>query len=84
MDIGAPEIIIVLIIVILLFGAKKVPELARSLGQAQREFKKGTKEGFTSTDGEGDAATAEAAKPEPAKIETSATEAKPDPKPDTQ
>ena len=50
MDIGAPEILIILAIVLLLFGAKKVPELARSLGQAQKEFKKGAKEGYASTD----------------------------------
>jgi sec-independent protein translocase protein TatA len=36
-----PELIIVLIIVLLVFGSSKVPQLARSLGEAQREFKKG-------------------------------------------
>ncbi len=49
MDIGAPEILIILAIVLLLFGAKKVPELARSLGQAQKEFKKGAKEGYATS-----------------------------------
>ncbi|MEJ7583139.1 MAG: twin-arginine translocase TatA/TatE family subunit [Acidimicrobiales bacterium] len=44
MGIGAPELLIVLAVVMLLFGAKKVPDLARSLGQAQREFKHGTSE----------------------------------------
>ena len=39
--IGAPELIIVLIVVLLLFGANKLPKLAKSLGEAQREFKKG-------------------------------------------
>ncbi len=43
--IGAPELIIVLVIVLLLFGGAKLPKLARSLGEAQREFKKGTDEG---------------------------------------
>lgn len=38
---GAPEIILIVIIVILLFGANKIPELARSLGKATGEFKKG-------------------------------------------
>ena len=33
--------LIVLVVVLLLFGSKKVPELARSLGHAQREFKDG-------------------------------------------
>ena len=36
--------LIVLAVVLLLFGAKKVPDLARSLGQAQKEFKAGTHE----------------------------------------
>ncbi len=37
---GAEWIIIILIIVILFFGAKKIPELARSLGKASSEFQK--------------------------------------------
>jgi sec-independent protein translocase protein TatA len=38
---GAPELLIVLLIVLLLFGGAKLPKLARSLGEASREFKKG-------------------------------------------
>jgi sec-independent protein translocase protein TatA len=45
MPIGAPELIIILIVVLLLFGSTKLPKLARSLGQAQQEFKKGMQEG---------------------------------------
>lgn len=41
MVLGAPEIILIVIVVILLFGASKIPELARSLGKATGEFKKG-------------------------------------------
>jgi sec-independent protein translocase protein TatA len=37
--------IILLIIIAVLFGAKKLPEVARSVGRAQGEFKKGLKEG---------------------------------------
>ena len=37
---GWPETIFILVIVILLFGAKKLPELARGLGQSLGEFKK--------------------------------------------
>ena len=41
MNLGGPEMLIVLVVVLLLFGSKKVPELARSLGRAQKEFKDG-------------------------------------------
>jgi len=38
---GAPELIIVLVVVLLLFGSTKLPKLAKSLGEASKEFKKG-------------------------------------------
>jgi len=41
--IGAPEIILVLLVLVLLFGAKKLPELARGSGRALRIFKSETK-----------------------------------------
>jgi sec-independent protein translocase protein TatA len=44
-DIGAPELIIILLIILLIFGGAKLPKLARSLGQAQKEFKQGLSEG---------------------------------------
>jgi sec-independent protein translocase protein TatA len=44
-DIGAPELIIILLIILLIFGGTKLPKLARSLGQAQKEFKQGLSEG---------------------------------------
>ncbi|MCZ7532685.1 MAG: twin-arginine translocase TatA/TatE family subunit [Acidimicrobiia bacterium] len=44
-NIGGPEVLIILVIVMLLFGAKKLPELARSIGTSAREFKKGIEEG---------------------------------------
>lgn len=51
---GSGEIILVLIVILVLFGGAKLPKLARSLGQAQSEFKKGISEGEsdekTSTD----------------------------------
>jgi sec-independent protein translocase protein TatA len=43
-SIGTQELIIILIIVLLLFGAKRIPEIARSMGQGIREFKKATKD----------------------------------------
>jgi sec-independent protein translocase protein TatA len=41
---GPTELIIILFIVLLLFGAKKLPDLARGLGKSVSEFKKGTSE----------------------------------------
>ncbi|OGX35510.1 MAG: preprotein translocase subunit TatA [Omnitrophica WOR_2 bacterium RIFCSPHIGHO2_02_FULL_52_10] len=42
--IGMPEIIIIGLVIILLFGAKKLPEIAAAIGKAIREFKKAGKE----------------------------------------
>lgn len=39
-----PEILVILLIALLLFGPKKLPELGRSLGQSIREFKRGAQE----------------------------------------
>jgi sec-independent protein translocase protein TatA len=40
-NLGAPELLIVLVVVLVLFGGAKLPKLARSMGQAQSEFKRG-------------------------------------------
>jgi sec-independent protein translocase protein TatA len=44
LGIGTPELIIVLVIVLLLFGSKKLPELAKSLGSSAKELRKGLNE----------------------------------------
>ena len=49
MNIGPMEIVLVLVVVLLLFGATALPKLARSVGQAQKEFKKGLDEGAADT-----------------------------------
>ncbi len=41
LDFSAPELIIILAIVLLLFGGKKLPELSKSLGESMRELRKG-------------------------------------------
>ncbi len=44
-NIGGPEVIVILVVVLLLFGAAKLPQLARSLGASAKEFRKGIEEG---------------------------------------
>lgn len=50
MNLGATELIIILVIVMLVFGSSRLPKLARSLGQAQKEFKQGVEEGHKGDD----------------------------------
>ena len=77
-SLGAPEIFIIVFLVLLLFGAKKLPELARGMGKAMKEFKKATK------DVEEDLRTAMEEEPEPAPhpkvANTAETEPAPSPK----
>ncbi len=44
MNLGMPEILVILVVALLIFGPKKLPELGRSLGQSIREFKRGAQE----------------------------------------
>jgi sec-independent protein translocase protein TatA len=48
-NIGGPELIIILIVVLLLFGAARLPSLARSIGASAKEFRKGMEEGADDT-----------------------------------
>lgn len=43
--IGGPEILLILLVILLLFGASKLPALARSLGASAKEFRKGIEQG---------------------------------------
>jgi len=45
LNLGTPELLLILLIVLLLFGGRKLPELARSLGSSARELRKGLNEG---------------------------------------
>lgn len=47
--IGMTELLVVVLIVVLLFGARKIPALARALGQSIAEFRKGRSEGASAT-----------------------------------
>lgn len=44
MNLGMPEILVILVVALLIFGPKKLPELGRSLGQSIREFRRGAQE----------------------------------------
>lgn len=44
-NIGGVEILVILVVVLLLFGAAKLPELARSIGASAKEFRKGMEDG---------------------------------------
>jgi sec-independent protein translocase protein TatA len=43
-NIGGPSMILIILVILLLFGAKRIPELARGLGKGIREFKDATKD----------------------------------------
>lgn len=43
-DIGFPELLVILLVALLLFGAKRVPEVAKAIGQSVNAFKNGLKD----------------------------------------
>jgi len=47
---GTGEIILIVVVLLLLFGAKRIPDLARSVGQALNMFRKGMKENLLDTE----------------------------------
>ncbi len=51
-NLGFPEIMIILVIVLLLFGAKRIPEIAGSMGKGIKEFKKNINEATQGIDGD--------------------------------
>jgi sec-independent protein translocase protein TatA len=67
MDIGFREILLILLIILILFGAKRIPEMMRAMGQGVKEFKKAAKD--IQSDDEPDSSTKPAAptKNEPGK-----------------
>jgi sec-independent protein translocase protein TatA len=73
-QIGAPEILIILLIVVLLFGAKRMPDAARGLGRSLRIFKAETK-GLTEDDAAASTPAAPAAPAAPAVTTPTAVEA---------
>ena len=65
-QIGLPEIILILAVLLLLFGARKLPELARSLGRSTKEFKQGMRDGATPEEEEEGSAEPESETTQPA------------------
>lgn len=59
------ELLIILVIVLLIFGAKKLPDLARSLGSSAKEFRKGIEEGSVEDEADPHASNAQASDLEP-------------------
>jgi sec-independent protein translocase protein TatA len=82
-NLGAPEIILILVVLVLLFGAKRLPDAARSLGRSMRIFKSEVKE--MGNDGDESSKPAPPAPPrevegrvvEPAPAERAATPSEP-------
>ncbi|PCJ81949.1 MAG: twin-arginine translocase TatA/TatE family subunit [Bacteroidetes bacterium] len=54
MGIGAPQLILIALVVLLLFGGRKIPELMRGLGQGVKEFKDATNKDETKSDKKSD------------------------------
>ena len=67
-NLGGPELLIVLAVLLLLFGASRLPKLARSMGQAGKEFKSGLKDGYQSQPVEGDCPFCETSVPAESKF----------------
>lgn len=78
-SLGLPELLIILLVVLLIFGPRRLPEMAKGLGQSVREFRKGVKDMKEDFEAEADD---EAPKKAPAKAVTKdapATEAAAEP-----
>ncbi len=67
LGLGAPELIVILVILLVLFGGSKLPSLAKGLGQSVKEFKKASKDEEPGNKSEPEAKKEEAAKPAEAK-----------------
>lgn len=65
MNLGGPDLIVILLLVLVLFGAKKLPELAKGMGQAVKEFQKAKDEFSDELHKAGDTKTTPAAQSVP-------------------
>lgn len=69
-SLGVPELLIILVVVLLLFGPRRLPEVARGLGQAVHDFREGLRSGLEDIEASTESAEASAARP--AEVETEA------------
>jgi sec-independent protein translocase protein TatA len=79
MNLGGPDLLVILLIILVLFGAKKLPELARGLGQAIKEFQKAKDEFSDELHKAGQSDTAKASPPQSTVPQNPPTAAQPDP-----
>jgi sec-independent protein translocase protein TatA len=61
LDLGTPDLMIILAIILLLFGAKRLPELSKSVGSSMRELRKGLNGGEDEKKAQSDSAKRDAA-----------------------
>jgi sec-independent protein translocase protein TatA len=78
MNLGGPDLLVILLIILVLFGAKKLPELAKGLGQAIKEFQKAKDEFSDELHKAGDT-TAKTTPPSSTVPQNPPTAAQPDP-----
>ena len=78
MNLGGPDLLVILLIILVLFGAKKLPELARGLGQAIKEFQKAKDEFGDELNKAGTSETAKTSPPQ-ATVPQNPTGTQPDP-----
>lgn len=63
--VGGPQLIIILVVVLVLFGGSQLPKLARNIGKAQKEFRDGLEEGAESSDAAADSPSSSTKSPPP-------------------
>src|SRR5690242_19961838 len=78
MNLGGPDLLVILVIILVLFGAKKLPELAKGLGQAIKEFQKAKDEFSDELNKAGDT-TAKTSPPQSTVPQNPPAAAQPDP-----
>jgi sec-independent protein translocase protein TatA len=82
MNLGGPDLLVILLIILVLFGAKKLPELARGLGQAIKEFQKAKDEFSDELHKAGQSDTTKPTQPQSTVPQNPSAGAQPDPNPD--